>query len=201
MHFRLCVGVCPRPPRPDHLAIPEHCTLTDLEIFCKCHSGFEQIMWSGGTGAALPSGFVDTNSYLDPARWRDGGKTKKPKNCFHCSLPVFFWASACPSNQLDDSLLNSPWWREIETDSSWFTNWNDNNFKHLVRGGVWRIWATKMKTTTTKPEGATQTRYLDTLFYTSCPLNSHYNKVINQPAYPVPETAHNLVILEFDRSL
>lgn len=130
----LCGCVSPSPPAGP-LGDPWTLHINWSGDFCKCHSGFEQIMWSGGTSAALPGGFVDTNSYLDPARWRDGGKTKKPKNCFHCSLPVFFWASACPSNPLDDSLQNSPWWREIETDSSWFTNWNDSNFKHLVRGG------------------------------------------------------------------
>lgn len=29
----LCGCVCPRPLGPDHLAIPERCTLTDLGIF------------------------------------------------------------------------------------------------------------------------------------------------------------------------
>lgn len=55
-------------------------------------------MWSGGTGAALPGGFVDTNSYLDPARWRDGGKTKKPKKLFPLQFAGVF-LSICMSEQ------------------------------------------------------------------------------------------------------
>lgn len=30
-------------------------------------------MWSGGTAAALPGGFVDAAWYPEAARWRDGG--------------------------------------------------------------------------------------------------------------------------------
>lgn len=44
-------------------------------------------------------------------------------------------AAAVPSTQLDDLSQNTPWLRKIKAACSWLTNYFDNKFKQLVRGG------------------------------------------------------------------